>query len=80
MHGVEHRPGMWLHRDLVIRPYATMDGIFQQCLLKHLSGDAKAVAAMQKDVRLVVCQWFGVAVPAAKVARRPTPVARRTRA
>ena len=40
--------------------YATFDGIFQQCLLKHLAGDKKAVAAMQKDVRLVVSQLVGV--------------------
>ena len=48
--------------------YAALDGLFQQCLLKHLSGDTKAVAAMQKDVRLVVSQWMGrpVAEPRAK--------------
>ncbi len=40
--------------------YATFDGIFQQCLQKHLAGDKKAVAAMQKDVRLIVSQLLGV--------------------
>jgi AcrR family transcriptional regulator len=39
--------------------YAMFDGLFQQCLLKHLSGDRKAVAAMQKHVRLVVSQLVG---------------------
>jgi len=43
--------------------YATFDGLFQQCLLKHLSGDAKAIAAMQKNVRLVVGQWIAVPLP-----------------
>lgn len=57
--------------------YATLDGIFQQGLLKHLSGDKKAVASMQKDVRLVVGQWFG-AVPTA-VAVKAVPAARRRR-
>ena len=38
--------------------YATFDGLFQQCLLKHLSGDVRAIAAMQKNVRLVVGQWI----------------------
>jgi AcrR family transcriptional regulator len=33
--------------------YALLDGIFQQCLLKHLSGDAQAIAQMQADIRLV---------------------------
>jgi len=39
--------------------YATFDGLFQQCLLKHLSGDRKAVSALQKNVRLVVSQLVG---------------------
>ncbi len=34
--------------------YAMIDGLFQQCLLKHLSGDADAVDQMQADVRLVL--------------------------
>ncbi len=41
--------------------YALLDGLFQQCLLKHLSGDAEAIAQMQADVRLVV----------SKIARNP---------
>ncbi len=36
--------------------YAMFDGLFQQALQKHLSGDKKAVAAMQAHVRLVVPQ------------------------
>jgi len=39
--------------------YATFDGLFQQCLLKYLSGDRKAVSALQKNVRLVVSQLVG---------------------
>ena len=43
--------------------YAMFDGLFQQGLLKHLSGDRKAVATMQTNVRLVVSQLVGVPVP-----------------
>jgi len=39
--------------------YAMFDGLFQQGLLKHLSGDKKAVATMQSNVRLVVSQLVG---------------------
>jgi AcrR family transcriptional regulator len=45
--------------------YAMFDGLFQQALLKHLSGDKKAVAAMQSNVRLVVSQLVGRAAPTA---------------
>jgi AcrR family transcriptional regulator len=31
--------------------YALVDGIFQQCLIKHVGGDATAIAAMQQQVR-----------------------------
>jgi AcrR family transcriptional regulator len=34
--------------------YAMIDGLFQQCLLKHLSGDAQAIDRMQADIRLVL--------------------------
>jgi hypothetical protein len=34
--------------------YAMIDGLFQQCLLKHLSGDPRAIGQMQADVRLVI--------------------------
>ena len=30
--------------------YATVDGLFQQALLKHLSGDETAITALQRDV------------------------------
>ena len=48
--------------------YAMLDGIFQQCLLKHLSGDRKAIGAMQSNVRLIVRQLIDapVAAPAKK--------------
>ena len=42
--------------------YAMFDGLFQQALLKHLSGDKKAAAAMQSNVRLVVTQLVGAPV------------------
>ena len=42
--------------------YATFDGLFQQCLLKHLSGVRRAVATMQSHVRLVVSQLVGAPV------------------
>jgi AcrR family transcriptional regulator len=47
--------------------YAIFDGLFQQGLLKHLSGDKKAVATMQSNVRLVVSQLVG---PPVAVKRR----------
>jgi len=48
--------------------YAMFDGLFQQALLKHLSGDKKAVAGLRAHVRLVVPQL--VAAPTAKKKRR----------
>ena len=36
--------------------YAVLDGLFQQCLLKHLSGDSAAVAEMQADVKSVLAR------------------------
>jgi AcrR family transcriptional regulator len=50
--------------------YAMFDGLFQQGLLRHLSGDKKAVATMQSNVRLVVSQLIEV----------PPPVKRRRQA
>lgn len=40
--------------------YALLDGLFQQCLLRHLSGDAQAIATMQTDVRQALSHLFGV--------------------
>src|ERR1700749_4312985 len=34
--------------------YAMIDGLFQQCLLKHLSGEPQAIDQMQADVRMVI--------------------------
>lgn len=42
--------------------YAMLDGIFQQALLKHLSGDRKAVSTMKTNVRMVVSQLIVAAV------------------
>jgi len=54
--------------------YAMLDGIFQQCLLKHLSGDKKAIGAMQSNVRLVVRQLVDAPV-AAPVKKRKAALA-----
>lgn len=48
--------------------YAMFDGLFQQALLKHLSGDKRAITSMQSSVRLVVAQL--VSVPAAAPVKR----------
>jgi len=53
--------------------YAMFDGIFQQCLLKHLSGNKKAVASMQASVRLIVEQLIGPPVAARAPARKRKP-------
>lgn len=51
--------------------YAMLDGLFQQCMLKHLSGDKKAIATMQASVRLVVLQMIDApAPPRVKTTRR----------
>ncbi len=34
--------------------YALVDGIFQQCLIKHLSGDEAAISTMQGQVRALL--------------------------
>jgi AcrR family transcriptional regulator len=40
--------------------YAIMDGLFQQYLLKHLSGQQDAISNMQADVRAVLTRIAGV--------------------
>jgi AcrR family transcriptional regulator len=53
--------------------YAMLDGLFQQCLLKHVSGDSTAIPLMQEQVRWAVCQVIGVpprATPSAPRRRR----------
>ena len=52
--------------------YAMLDGLFQQCLLKHLSGDKKAIAAMQTSVRQVLLQLIDRPAAAAPVRARTT--------
>jgi AcrR family transcriptional regulator len=52
--------------------YAMLDGVFQQALLKHLSGDKKAIAAMQASVRLIVTQLIEAPeAPRARGKRKP---------
>jgi len=50
--------------------YALFDGLFQQALLKHLSGDAGAVAAMQADVRQSIVRLFSLQAKPAPAARK----------
>ena len=50
--------------------YALFDGLFQQAMLKHLSGDAGAVAAMQADVRQSIVRLFSLPAKAAPAARK----------
>jgi AcrR family transcriptional regulator len=50
--------------------YALFDGLFQQALLKHLSGDAGAVAAMQADVRQSIVRLFSLPAKTATAARK----------
>lgn len=57
--------------------YAMFDGLFQQCLLKHLAGDRRAVAALQSQVRLVVGQLVGAVASEPVHRARRSPVARR---
>jgi len=54
--------------------YAMFDGLFQRCLLRHLSGDTKAVAALRAGARVLVAQL--IAVPQ----REPVPARKRKRA
>jgi AcrR family transcriptional regulator len=42
--------------------YAMFDGLFQQCLLKHIAGDRRAVATMKSHVRLLVSNLLGLPV------------------
>jgi len=45
--------------------YAMLDGLFQQCLLKHVCGDETAIPVMQEQVRWTVTQVLGVPTRAA---------------
>jgi hypothetical protein len=45
--------------------YAMIDGLFQQCLLKHLSGDRQAIDQLQADVRLVISKITRPSAPPA---------------
>ena len=72
-------------KPLQVQPsviYAMLDGLFQQCLLKHLSGDKNAVPEMQGQVRWTIAQIVGVPLPAAVAPRRrasPSTVSTRPR-
>ncbi|MBT9486786.1 MAG: TetR/AcrR family transcriptional regulator [Rubrivivax sp.] len=62
--------------------YAMFDGLFQQALLKHLSGDKKAVAVLQSSVRMVISQVVISQVVIAQVVAAPVdaaPVLRKKR-
>jgi hypothetical protein len=45
--------------------YAMIDGLFQRCLLKHLSGDSHAIEQMQADVRLLISKLTKLLAPSA---------------
>jgi len=45
--------------------YAMIDGLFQQCLLKHISGDPHAIDQMQADVRPVISKITSSSAPPA---------------
>jgi len=51
--------------------YSMIDGLFQQCLLKHLSGDADAIGQMQADVRLVLSKITKNPAASARVTASP---------
>jgi AcrR family transcriptional regulator len=51
--------------------YALFDGLFQQALLKHLSGDATAIETMQADVRQAITRLFAPVAPVASTATAP---------
>jgi hypothetical protein len=40
--------------------YAMLDGLFQQCLFRHVCGDEAAIPAMQQQVRWTVAQVLGM--------------------
>jgi AcrR family transcriptional regulator len=62
--------------------YAMFDGLFQQCLLKHLAGDRRAPALLKSQVRLVVGQLVGggTADAATRPARRASAAPRARKA
>lgn len=45
--------------------YALFDGLFQQYLLRHLSGDAQAVEGLRSDARHAIDTLFGMTAPVA---------------
>jgi AcrR family transcriptional regulator len=53
--------------------YALLDGLFQQALLKHLSGDRKAIATLQAGMRLVVLQMIDAPAAAAPQRAKKAP-------
>jgi AcrR family transcriptional regulator len=59
--------------------YAMIDGLFQQCLMKHLSGDARAIDQMQADVRLVLSKITKNPAASARVTAPPGRRARERR-
>jgi len=56
--------------------YAVFDGLFQQCLLKHLAGDPQAIEHMQIDVRAVLARFARNPVVRLEQTRGKTVVAK----
>jgi AcrR family transcriptional regulator len=50
--------------------YSLFDGLFQQCLLKHLAGEASAIPEMREHVRALLAR---ICFPEAVVRRRRAP-------
>ena len=50
--------------------YALFDGLFQQALLRHLSGDATAIETMQADVRQAILRILPAPVKKAAARKR----------
>jgi AcrR family transcriptional regulator len=46
--------------------YATIDGLFQQALLKHLSGDKRAVSVMKREVGQLLAHLLPVRIEATR--------------
>ena len=67
-------------KPLEVQPeviYAMLDGLFQQCLLKHACGDKDAIALMQQQVRWTVAQVIGLPAESLEPAKAPKPARRR---
>lgn len=49
--------------------YAMLDGLFQQCLFRHLAGDKQAIPTLHKHVHAALLQLLGTPLAAARAER-----------